>query len=560
MLKLMGLCRRAHVRTYAKDIRFGLEARSLLLNGVNVMANAVAATLGPKGRNVLIEQLMISPRITKDGITVANNVQLKDRRHNLGAQLLRQATSNTNNESGDGTTTATILARGMACQGLQILRQSHINVQLLREGMLEASRVVCEALGKMSRPIETIGEVEAVAKVALNNDESLPDLIGDAILELGSSAVILLKERHCLGDELKFDEGVALPSGYVSPFFAIQKGGDTVELSNCLLLVTLAKIEKISQILPAMELAKIKGQPLLIIASHFSSEVVKVLVLNNLQGRLQVCAVKAPGCGDEQRDQMQDLAIAMGAHLLENANRLALCEAEDLGEVGEVVVSNRDTSLLQPRRTDQKVQADRIELIESLIEEAVIDQEVERLNLRLGWLKGHLATIFVGGANELEVRERKERFQDALNSVRSAISHGVVPGGGTAYLRCIPTLEQLPPAKTPEHQLGREIVRDALRLPCYTIARNAGVNPDEVVQRVLDGSGNFGYDAATGEYGDLVERGIVDPTKVLRSAISDATGIASLIATTEVVITEQPLKPKIPKNQVTRDLANMVGM
>ncbi|XP_016961840.1 heat shock protein 60A [Drosophila biarmipes] len=561
MLNKLGRSGDASVRFFAMDVRFGVEARSLLLQGVNVLANAVATTLGPKGRNVLIEQLLISPRITKDGITVASNVQLKDRRLNMGAQLLRQATNNTNNDVGDGTTTATILARGMACQGMHVLRQGQLNVQLLREGILEGSRTVCEALGEMSQSVDTIGQVEAVAKIALNGDERLAELIGDTILELGETGVILVKESHGPNDEVKFQEGITLPCGYCSPFLATKCGRDSrLELGNCLLLLTLAKIDQVEQILPALELARLREQPLLIIAKDFASELLKILVLNHLEGRVQVCAVKAPGFGDEQRLEMQDLALAMGAHLLEDASWLADLSEGDLGEVVAAVVDAKETHLLTPIKVNEEQVQSRIQHIRELIDEAYTEEEIDRLNTRLGRLQGQLATIYVGGTSDLELSERKDRFNDALHAVRVAISDGVVPGGGTAYLRCIPALDRLPPAEVKEHQVGREIVRDALRLPCYTIAANAGVNPNEVLRRVLDGSGNFGFDAATGKFGDLVARGIVDPTKVLKAAMADAAGIASLLATTEVLITKQPIKPKIPKNQITRDLARLVGM
>ncbi|KAH8356954.1 hypothetical protein KR200_007782 [Drosophila serrata] len=560
MLKNITRTRWISVRHYAKDVRFGMEARSLLLRGVNIMANAVATTLGPRGRNVLIEQLLISPRITKDGATVANNVQLKDRRWNLGAQMLRQATNNTNNDVGDGTTTATILARGMACQGIQATRAGQVNVQLLREGILEGSQVVCETLSEMSESVDTIGQVEAVAKVALNGNERQAELIGDTFLELGEGGAILLKESHSTKDEVKIQEGVSLPSGYCSPIFAMAADGDTLELGNCLLLLTLAKIDQISQILPALEMAKTRQQPLLIIAPHFASDVLKALVLNLLQGRVQVCAVKAPGFGDEQRDQMRDLAVAMGASLLEDASWLAKVTDEDLGEVVSVIVDAKNTHILKPINANEEEVENRIGHIRELIDEARTDQEVNQLQKRLGRMQGHLATIYVGGSSELEVTERKDRFKDALRAVRVAISDGVVPGGGCAYLRCIPALENLPEAQVPEHQMGREIVRDALRLPAYTIALNAGADPDEVVRTVLAESGNFGFDAATGEFCDLVARGIVDPTNVLRAAVSVAAGISSLLATTEVLITQQPVEAKISKNQVTRDLAKLIGM
>ncbi|KAH8263852.1 hypothetical protein KR038_002021 [Drosophila bunnanda] len=548
------------VRHYAKDVRFGMEARSLLLQGVNIIANAMATTLGPCGRNVLIEQLLISPRITKDGATVANNVQLKDRRWNLGAQLMRQAANNTHNNVGDGTTTATILARGMACQGIQTTRAGQVNVHLLREGILEGSRVVSQTLSEMSVSVETIGQVEAVAKVALNGNECQAELIGDTILELGEEGVILLKESHSSKDEVKIQEGLSLPAGYCSPFFAMSTDGDTLEMGNCLLLLTLAKIDQMTQILPALEMAKVRQQPLLIIAPHFSSEVLKALVLNLLQGRVQVCAVKAPGFGDEQREQMRDLAVAMGASLLEDASWLSKLTEEDLGEVVSAIVDAKTTHILQPINACEEEVEKRIGHIRELIDEAGTDQEQNQLKKRLGRLQGHLATIYVGGSSELEVAERKDRFRDALLAVRVAIRDGVVPGGGCAFLRCIPALQKLPVAQVPEHQMGREIVRDALRLPSYTIALNAGANPDEVVRKVLAESGNFGFDAATGDFCDLVARGIVDPTNVLRAAVSGAAGIASLLATTEVLITEQPVKPKIPKNQVTRDLARLIGM
>ncbi|XP_043065364.1 60 kDa heat shock protein homolog 2, mitochondrial [Drosophila ficusphila] len=560
MLNRLSWCCGTGLRSFAKDVRFGVEARSLLLQGVNTMTNAVAATLGPKGRNVLIEQLLISPRITKDGSTVANSVQLRDRRQDMGVQLLRQATNNTNNLVGDGTTTATILARGIACQGMHAIRQGQINVQLLREGILQGSDVVCEALGKMSQSVETIGQVEAVAKVALNGDERLAEMIGDTIMELGECGVVLVKESSGPLDEVRFSQGATLPSGYCSPMFANKSRRSKVEFGNCLLLLTLAKIDQLEQILPVLELAKLKEKPLLIIAKDFSSDLIKILALNHLHGRVQVCIVKAPSFGEEQRLEMQDLALAMGAHLLEGASCLRELKEEDLGEVGSVVVTAKETHLMQPVGVNEDQLQSRIDYLRELVGEALTEEEQDRLNIRLGRLQGYLATIYLGGNSELEATERKDRFNDAMHSVRVAISDGVVPGGGTAFLRCIQALDELPPAEVMEYQVGREIVKDALRLPCYTIAKNAGVDPNEVLQKVLAGTGSFGYDAAKGEYGDLMECGIVDPTNVMRAAISDAAGIASLLATTEALITKQPIKPKIAKNQVTQDLAKLVGM
>ncbi|KAH8266603.1 hypothetical protein KR018_002937 [Drosophila ironensis] len=561
MLRPIWLIKSANVRRYAKDIRFGAHARNLLLQGVNVMANAVATTLGPHGKNALIEQLLISPKITKDGITVANNVELKDRRLNLGAQLVRQATLDSNNEMGDGSTTATILARGMASQGMKILRDPSVNVQLLREGMHQASRLVCDALKGMSQPIDSIGEVEAVARVVLNGDESLTELIGDAIMELGEDGVILIKASATGKDAITFQDGVHIPTSYASPFFAVGHTNGQLEFEDCLLLVTVAKIEDLTQVLPVLELAKNREKPLLIVAMGYSAEVLKALVINHLHGCVQVCAVKAPGhCQDDICQEMQDLAIATGATLIDDPKLLERIEDKDLGEVEEVMVNGQTTHLLNPRNVDEELKKSRLADIDEERNSIKTDDEIDRLDGRAGMLEGRLAVIHVGGTSELEMNERSDRLRNCVSAVRKAMSDGIQPGGGTAYLRCISLLSGLPRAATREQQMGREIVQDALRLPCYTIARNAGANPDEVVQRVLSGKGNFGYDAATGEYGDLVMRKILDSTSVLRQALAGATGMAAILATTEVLITEEPVRPKIPKNQVTRDLAKMIGM
>ncbi|EDW76093.1 uncharacterized protein Dwil_GK15276 [Drosophila willistoni] len=548
------------LRSFANDVRFGPEARELLMRGVNILADAVATTLGPKGRNVLIEQLLRSPKITNDGITVANNVHLEDRRINMGAQLIRLATNNTNNNVGDGTTTTTILARSMASQGMELLQNGSLNVQELREGIIQGSKAVCKELRSMSQAIERIDQVRSVANNALNNDQNLAQLIGKGVLELGEGGVFLLKESMSAKDELVIQEGISLAEGFASPLFAHKSENGRLEFSQMLVVLTLAEIEKLSDILPLLELARNANQPLLLIAKEFSDEVLTALILNHLENRLQVCAVRAPYFGAEQKEQMEDISLALGLQLFENLSWLRNIKAEDLGTVREVIIDSKATHLIQQHTEKAEQVENRIQHIKSLIKEAATDEEIERLNERLGRLMGHVAIVHVGGDSELEIDEKKDRLNDALHSVKVAISDGILPGGGTAYLRCINALKYLHLKDIPEHRMGVDIVRNALKLPCYIIAQNSGANPDEVIHKILNEQGNFGYDAANGEFCDMIDRGIVDPTRVMCSAITDAAGIASLLTTTDVLITELKKKPNIPKNQVTKDLASLIGM
>ncbi|XP_030377863.1 heat shock protein 60A [Scaptodrosophila lebanonensis] len=547
------------LRYYAKDVRFGVDARNMLLKGVDVMTDAVSSTLGPKGRNAIIERLLGSPRITKDGITVADNVQLQDRGANVGAQLIRHVANNTNNGVGDGTTTATILARSIASQGCELIHERGANAQQLREGVLRAAQEVCAALTRMSQPLERIWEVEAVARNALNGDVKLAGLIGDGIYELGERGVFLLKDSKTLNDTIEVLEGVTIEQGYISPRFLNQPTAHKVEFTNALLLLTLVKIEQVEEIIPALESAKDIDLPLVIIAPHISEEVLSMLLLNQICAGMQVCAVQAPGHGDKQKTLMEDLAIATNGRLLENVVQLQRVETLDFAMVGEAVISAKATHLLRARGDPDEVHQ-RVQYIRELIKEAGTDDEVNELNERLASLLASVAMLYVGGANEMEVSEKKDRLNDALNAVSVAISDGIVPGGGTAYLRCIEALEALPTSENVEQNMGVEVVKNALRLPCATIASNAGANAQEVLMKVMQSSGNYGYDAAHNEYCDLVERGIIDPTNVLRSAITDAAGIGSMLATTEVLITEQPIEVQVPKNQVTRDLASLIGM
>ncbi|XP_068151448.1 60 kDa heat shock protein homolog 2, mitochondrial [Drosophila tropicalis] len=529
-------------RSYAKDVRFGPEVRAMMLQGVDVLADAVAVTMGPKGRNVIIEQSWGSPKITKDGVTVAKSIALKDKFQNIGAKLVQDVANNTNEEAGDGTTTATVLARAIAKEGFEKI-SSGANPVEIRRGVMLAIETVKDNLKQMSRPVNTPEEICQVATISANGDKSVGDLISKAIKKVGRDGVITVKDGKTLDDELEIIEGMKFDRGYISPYFINAAKGAKVEFQDALLLFSEKKIKSAPSIVPALELANSQRKPLVIIAEDVEGEALSTMVVNRLKVGLQVCAVKAPGFGDNRKEMLADMAIATGGIVFgDDANlvRIEDVKISDFGRVGEAVVTKDDTMLLKGHGQRPLIDK-RIENLRDAIKETKSSYEKEKLQERLARLSSGVALLRVGGSSDVEVNEKKDRVHDALNATRAAIEEGIVPGGGTALLRCITKLEDIKGANE-DQNLGVEIIRRALRMPCLTIAKNAGVDGAMVVAKVEIMEGDFGYDALKGEYGNMIERGIIDPTKVVRTAMTDAAGVASLLTTAEAVVTELPIE------------------
>nr|QWV59568.1 heat shock protein 60 [Lasioderma serricorne] len=548
-------------RWYAKDVRFGPEVRALMLQGVDVLADAVAVTMGPKGRNVIIEQSWGSPKITKDGVTVAKGVELKDKFQNIGARLVQDVANNTNEEAGDGTTTATVLARSIAKEGFENLGKGANPVEI-RKGIMLAVEKITQTLKTLSKPVTTPEEVAQVATISANGDKSVGDLISDAMKRVGKDGVITVKDGKTLNDELEVIEGMKFDRGYISPYFVNTTKGAKVEYQDALILLSEKKISSVQSIVPALELANSQRKPLIIIAEDVDGEALTTLVVNRLRIGLQVAAVKAPGFGDNRKATLQDMAIATGGIVFGDESNIVKLEdvtPQDLGQVGEIVITKDDTLILKGKGKKEDIDK-RVENIRDQIETTKSEYEKEKLQERLARLASGVAVLKVGGSSEVEVNEKKDRVNDALNATRAAVEEGIVPGGGTALLRCASSLDAVKPVNN-DQAIGIEIVRRALRVPCMTIAKNAGVDGAVVVAKVEAQQGDYGYDALNNEYVNLYEKGIIDPTKVVRTAITDASGVASLLTTAEAVITEIPKEEApIPSHGGMAGMGGMGGM
>ncbi|GBN34335.1 Heat shock protein 60A [Araneus ventricosus] len=546
-------------RNYAKDIKFGPEVRALMLQGVDVLADAVAVTMGPKGRNVIIEQSWGSPKITKDGVTVAKAIELKDKFQNIGAKLVQDVANNTNEEAGDGTTTATVLARAIAKEGFEKISKGTNPIEFRKGVMMAVERIVDE-LKKNSKTVTTPEEIAQVATISANGDRAIGDLISNAMKKVGNDGVITVKDGKTLTDELEVIEGMKFDRGYISPYFINTAKGAKVEYQNALVLFSEKKISSVQSIIPALELANQKRKPLIIIAEDVDGEALSTMVLNRLKVGLQVAAVKAPGFGDNRKNTLHDMAISTGGIVFgDDADLVKLedLQPHDLGEVSEVVITKDDTLLLKGKGNKADIDR-RVTQIKDEIEQTTSQYEKEKLQERLARLSNGVALLMVGGSSEVEVNEKKDRVNDALNATRAAVEEGIVAGGGTALLRCLPALDQIK-VENEDQKTGIDIVRKSLKMPCTQIALNAGVDAAVVTQKVLDGKGDYGYDAMKGEYVNMLEAGIIDPTKVVRTALLDAAGVASLLTTAEAVITEIPKEEKMPMGGGMGGMGGMGG-
>ncbi|WP_338641519.1 chaperonin GroEL [Burkholderia pyrrocinia] len=536
----------------AKDVRFHDSARARIVKGVNVLADAVKVTLGPKGRNVLIERSFGAPTITKDGVSVAKEIELKDRFENMGAQIVKQVASKTADVAGDGTTTATVLAQAIVQEGMKHVAAG-MNPMDLKRGIDKAVAAVLDELRKLSKPISTNREIAQVGSISANSDEAIGKIIADAMEKVGKEGVITVEDGKSLENELDVVEGMQFDRGYVSPYFINDPEKQAAYLDDALILLHDKKISNIRDLLPVLEATSKAGKPLLIVAEDIDGEALATLVVNAMRGILKVAAVKAPGFGDRRKAMLEDIAILTGATVIseETGKQLQKAVLEDLGRAKRVEVRKDDTIIIDGAGDETRIEA-RVKFIRAQIEEATSDYDREKLQERVAKLAGGVAVIKVGAATEVEMREKKDRVDDALHATRAAVEEGIVPGGGVALLRARSTVTGLKGANS-DQNAGVHIVLRALEAPLRVIASNAGDEPSVVIAKVLEGKDNFGYNAATGEYGDLVEAGVVDPTKVTRTALQNAASIAGLILTTDASVAEAP-KDEKPVQSTTPEL------
>ncbi|MEJ1171654.1 chaperonin GroEL [Variovorax sp. CCNWLW235] len=523
----------------AKDVRFHDNARQRIVAGVNILADAVKVTLGPKGRNVLLERSFGAPTITKDGVSVAKEIELADKFENMGAQIVKQVASKTADVAGDGTTTATVLAQAIVQEGMKHVA-SGMNPMDLKRGIDKATAAVLEELRKLSKPISTGKEIAQVAALSANSDEAIGKIIADAMEKVGKEGVITVEDGKSLENELDVVEGMQFDRGYLSPYFINDPEKQVAHLDDPLVLLHDKKISNIRELLPVLEAAAKAGKPLLIVAEEVEGEALATLVVNSMRGVLKVAAVKAPGFGDRRKAMLEDIAVLTGATVIseETGKQLDKATLEDLGRAKRVEVQKENTIIIDGAGDQALIDA-RVKSIQAQIEQATSDYDREKLQERVAKLAGGVAVIRVGAATEVEMKEKKDRVDDALHATRAAVEEGIVPGGGVALLRARAAVTELKGANA-DQDAGIRIALRALEAPLRAIVANAGVEPSVVVSKVLEGKGNYGYDASTGEYGDLVQIGVVDPTKVTRTALQNAASIAGLILTTDATVAELP--------------------
>jgi chaperonin GroEL len=523
----------------AKEVRFSDDARQRMFRGVNVLANAVKATLGPKGRNAVLEKSFGAPTITKDGVSVAKEIELKDKFENMGAQMVKEVASNTSDEAGDGTTTATVLAQAIIREGLKAVASGR-NPMDVKRGIDKAVQSAVEELKKLSKPCKDSKAIAQVGTISANSDESIGKTIADAMEKVGKEGVITVEEGSGLDNELEVVEGMQFDRGYLSPYFINNPQNQTAELEKPLILLADKKISNIREMLPLLEGVAKAGRPLLVIAEDVEGEALATLVVNNIRGILKVSAVKAPGFGDRRKAMLQDIAVLTGGTVISDEVGLSLEKAtlNDLGDAKKIVVEKENTTIIDGAGKASDIKA-RIESIRQQAEEATSDYDKEKLQERVAKLSGGVAVIKVGAATEIEMKEKKARVEDALHATRAAVEEGVVPGGGVALIRAQKSLDKLEGANE-DQQVGIRILSRSIEEPLRQIVENAGDDPAVILNRVKEGKGSFGYNAATGEFGDMLEAGILDPTKVTRLALQNAASVAGLLLTTEVMIAEAP--------------------
>ena len=532
----------------AKEIKFGTDARARLLRGVDLLADAVKVTLGPKGRNVVLDKAFGAPRITKDGVTVAKEIELADKFENMGAQMVREVASKTNDEAGDGTTTATVLAQAIVREGAKSVAAG-MNPMDLKRGIDLAVEAVVEDVKKRSKKVSTGGEVAQVGTISANGDREIGNMIAKAMEKVGNEGVITVEEAKGLSTELDVVEGMQFDRGYTSPYFVTNAEKMTCDMDNPYILIHEKKLSGLQPLLPVLEAVVQSGRPLLIIAEDIEGEALATLVVNKLRGGLKVAAVKAPGFGDRRKAMLEDIAVLTAGQVISEdlGIKLENVTLQMLGTAKKVSITKEETTIVDGAGKKKEIEG-RCNQIRSQIEETTSDYDKEKLQERLAKLAGGVAVIRVGGATEVEVKERKDRVDDALHATRAAVAEGVVAGGGAALLYATRALEKVKPSND-DQKVGVEIVRRAIQTPLRQIAENAGVDGAVVAGKLLDGKdANWGYDAQSGEYCDMLKAGIIDPTKVVRTALQDAASVAGLLITTEAMVAEKPEKkaPAMP--------------
>ena len=523
----------------AKEVRFGDDARVKMFRGVNILANAVKATLGPKGRNAVLEKSFGAPTITKDGVSVAKEIELKDKFENMGAQLVKEVASNTSDEAGDGTTTATVLAQAIIREGLKAVSAGR-NPMDIKRGIDKAVSAITDELKKLSKPCKDSKAIAQVGTISANSDSSIGKTIAEAMEKVGKEGVITVEEGSGLQNELDVVEGMQFDRGYLSPYFINNQQTQVTDLDKPLILLSDKKISNIREMLPLLEAVAKSGRPLLIIAEDVEGEALATLVVNNIRGILKVAAVKAPGFGDRRKAMLQDIAILTGGTVISEEVGLSIEKATvaDLGQAKKITIEKENTTIIDGAGKPAEIKG-RIESIRQQVEEATSDYDKEKLQERVAKLSGGVAVIKVGAATEVEMKEKKARVEDALHATRAAVEEGVVPGGGTALIRCLKALKDLEGANE-DQTVGIRLLARAVEEPLRQIVENAGEDAAVVLNAVRAGKGAFGYNAATGEYGDMLEAGILDPTKVTRLALQNAASVAGLLLTTEVMIADAP--------------------
>lgn len=543
----------------AKDVRFGEAARNAQLRGVNVLTDAVKVTLGPKGRNVILDKSFGAPTVTKDGVSVAKEIELKDKAENMGAQMVKEVASKTSDEAGDGTTTATVLAQSILQEGLKGVAAG-MNPMDLKRGIDKAVAAACAALKGVSKPCADHKEIAQVGTVSANSDESVGNIIAESMEKVGKEGVITVEEGKTLENELEVVEGMQFDRGYLSPYFINDQDGMQVDLESPLVLIHDKKLSNIRDLLPVLEATAKASRPLLVIAEDVDGEALATLVVNNIRGIVKVCAVKAPGFGDRRKAMLQDIAILTGGQVISEEVGMSLesTSIDDLGNAKRVQITKENTTIIDGSGSKGDIEG-RVNQIRVQIEEATSDYDKEKMQERVAKLAGGVAVIRVGAATEIEMKEKKARVEDALHATRAAVEEGVVPGGGVALVRCISAVGAAE-VDNPDQDTGLRIVKRALEEPLRQIVANAGEEGSVVLNNVAENEGNYGYNATTGEYGDMVAMGILDPAKVVRVALQNSASIAGLMITTEAMVSEMPEdKPPMPMPG-GGDMGGMGGM
>ena len=542
----------------AKEIKFGDDARQRILKGVNILSNAVRVTLGPKGRNVVLDKSFGAPTVTKDGVSVAKEIEVKDKFENMGVQMLKEVASKTSDIAGDGTTTATVLAQSIVTEGLKSVAAG-MNPMDLKRGIDKAVIAVVKELEKNSKPCDDEKSIAQVGTISANDDSAIGDIIAEAMNKVGKEGVITVEEGQALENELDVVEGMQFDRGYLSPYFINNQQSMSVELEEPYVMLHDKKISNIRDLLPLLEAVAKSGRPLLIVAEDIEGEALATLVVNTIRGIVKVAAVKAPGFGDRRKAMLEDLATLTGGTVISEEVGLTLEKVglDDLGSAKRIVITKDDTTVIDGAGKASDIES-RINQVRKQIEDSTSDYDTEKLQERVAKLAGGVAVIKVGAATEIEMKEKKARVEDALHSTRAAVEEGVVPGGGVALLRALKALDGMK-GDNDDQNIGINIIRRAMQEPLRQIVMNAGGEPSVVVNEVLKRKDNEGYNAATDEYGDMIKMGILDPTKVTRSALQNAASIAGLLITTEAMVAEAP-KDDAPATPDMGDMGGMGGM